>query len=96
MGEGISLAAQTQDLWEKTKAKLCGRYNAYGVQHKRSQLYRYYVNVVRVLLRWLNRQSQKKLFTWKDFQMRIQRYPLLAPPLARHRKPLGGRKRYVY
>jgi RNA-directed DNA polymerase len=82
----------TQELWELTNAKLRGHYNAFGVQCNRSQLSRFYHNVVKLLFRWLNRRSQKKSYTWASFKMRLQQHPLLVPPPVQKLTPLIDRR----
>ena len=42
-------------------------------------LYSYLCNVERLLFKWLNRRSQKKSFTWEQFHMMLNDYPLKKP-----------------
>lgn len=76
-------------LWHLTNAKLRGHYNAFGVYCNRPMLHTFYFRVVNRLFRWLNRRSQKRSYTWEGFKMRMQQFPLMAPP------PVGKLKRLV-
>ena len=85
----------TNELWDATNAKLRGHYNAYGVYCNRPRLYTYFYSVISQLFRWLNRRSQKTSYTWDAFKMRMQQFPLLAPPAVNRLKPLIDRKMYA-
>jgi RNA-directed DNA polymerase len=58
-------------LWEKTKQKLQGHYNYFGVFGNKRRLLTFYHQVVWQLYRWLNRRSQKLSYSWAGFQMRL-------------------------
>jgi len=85
----------TSELWEATNAKLRGHYNAYGVATNRARLYTYFRKVISQLFRWLNRRSQKQSYTWPGFEMRMQQFPLLAPPPPNRLKQLVDRRIYA-
>ncbi len=86
----------TAELWEATNAKLRGHYNAFGVYCNRPRLHTFFYKVVDQLFRWLNRRSQKRSYTWEGFKMRMEQYPLLAPPAVQKLKQLVDRKVYAY
>lgn len=67
-------------LWELTNAKLRGHYNAFGVYCNRPMLHTFFFRVVNRLFKWLNRRSQRRSYTWEGFKMRMQQFPLMAPP----------------
>jgi len=85
----------TAELWEATNAKLRGHYNAYGVFTNCARLYTYFHKVVDQLFRWLNRRSQKTSYTWDGFTMRMQQFPLMAPPPTHKLKHLVERRSYA-
>ena len=53
--DGVSKADYGQDLANKAITDNSKRCNAFGYQ------------MVRILYKWLNRQSQRKSYTWKQF-----------------------------
>jgi group II intron reverse transcriptase/maturase len=78
-----------KEIWLITAAKLRGHYNYYGYYCNRGKLMLYYNSVIRDLFKWLNRRSQKKSFTWKQFQGLLSREPLPLPPETTKLKNLG-------
>ncbi|MGB2861895.1 MAG: hypothetical protein WBC05_01090 [Sedimentisphaerales bacterium] len=38
----------------------------------------------RLVLKWLNRRSQKASFTWEDFEAYLKHYPLPEPRIVHH------------
>jgi RNA-directed DNA polymerase len=80
--------AKLSVLWQLTAAKLRGHYQYYGFMCNREKLNHYYKAVTWNLYRWLNRRSQRRSMTWKQFQHRLLRHPLPTPPLVEALKPL--------
>ena len=80
-------------LWDLTNAKLRGHYSAFGVYCNRPMLHTFFFRVVNRLFKWLNRRSQRRSYTWEGFKMRMQQFPLAAPPPVHKLKSLvdGGR-----
>jgi len=79
----------TKEIWKITAAKLRGHYNYFGYYCNRSKLSHYYTAVTRALFTWLNRRSQRKSFTWKQFKLRLHHNPLPLPPETTQLKMLG-------
>ena len=69
-------------LWELVAAKLRGHYNYYGVTSNEAKLNHYYFACIGELFKWINRRSQKKSYTWKQFLQRLKFNPLPKPPRA--------------
>jgi len=65
--------------WQILCAKLRGHYQYYGISGNYRGISRYYVEVIRLLYKWLNRRSQKKSFNWKGFEEYLNRFPLPEP-----------------
>lgn len=78
-----------KEIWSITAAKLRGHYNYYGYYCNRGKLMLYYKSVIGDLFKWLNRRSQKKSFTWKQFWRLLSREPLPLPPEQTKLKQLG-------
>jgi RNA-directed DNA polymerase len=66
-------------LWSIAKAKIIGHYNYYGVSHNLAKLNHFYYACIGQLFKWLNRRSQKRSFTWEQFQRRLMFNPIPAP-----------------
>jgi RNA-directed DNA polymerase len=77
-------------LMKKVKLKLRGHYNYYGYQCNRSKLSYFHYQIVGICFKWLNRRSQKKSYTWEQFNTAF-RDCLLLPPGMPQLKPLGVR-----
>ena len=65
--------------WERLKAKLRGHYAYYGVSFNTKRLQQYYHCARQVAFTWLNRCSQRRRWTWAQFALYEQRYPLPRP-----------------
>jgi group II intron reverse transcriptase/maturase len=77
--------------------KLQGHYRYYGIIGNWRALDRFRYQTGRVWFKWLNRRSQRKSFTWDEFNAMLKRYPL--PPARLPRvapsasKPVSPRNR---
>jgi len=65
--------------WPVLKAKLQGHYQYYGVSGNMRGLTRYYRFAIRLVLKWLNRRSQRRSFSWERFRTYLDHYPLPTP-----------------
>ena len=79
----------TKEIWEITAAKLRGHYNYFGYYCNRSKLVHFYSAVRQAMFKWLNRRSQRKSFSWKQFKAKLLRNPLPIPPEQTQLKKLG-------
>ena len=79
----------TKEIWDITAAKLRGHYNYFGYYCNRSKLMHFYCAVKQAMFTWLNRRSQRKSFSWKQFATKLLRNPLPTPPTATQLKNLG-------
>jgi RNA-directed DNA polymerase len=64
------------DLWQAVAGKIRGHLNYFGVTDNSHALKQFRMAVRRLLFKWLNRQSQKRSFTWESFLRYEARYPL--------------------
>jgi group II intron reverse transcriptase/maturase len=60
-------------------AKLRGHYQYYGVRGNARALWEFYEEVKKMLLKWLNRRSHRKSYTWEAFKRLLSRLPLVKP-----------------
>jgi len=70
-----------KEIWKVLKAKLRGHFQYYGVSGNYPSLKRFYSLTLRMVLKWMNRRSQKKSFSWDTFVKYIQRYELPTPKI---------------
>jgi group II intron reverse transcriptase/maturase len=68
-----------QQIFETTRKKLQGHYNYYGITYNSPMMGEYYLRVIELLYKWLNRRSQRKSFTWEHFKMYLKQDPLPRP-----------------
>jgi len=77
-------------LMKTLKRKLQGHWNYYGVHHNSESLWAFYRYTCNVVLKWLNRRSQRRSFTWVRFLAMLERYDIPKPRITE--KP--SRRRY--
>jgi len=65
--------------WPVLQAKLRGHYQYYGVSGNMQSLKRFYSLTLRMTLKWLNRRSQRKSYSWRGFYKYLEHYPLPEP-----------------
>ena len=70
-----------KELIPTIKIKLIGHYNYYGVQDNIKSLNLYYREIVKLLFKWLNRRSQKKSYTWEQFNQMLTSIDLPLPKI---------------
>ena len=68
-----------KEWWPVLKAKLVGHYQYYGVSGNMRGIARFYFRTLRLVLKWLNRRSQRKSFSWAGFATYLGHYPLPKP-----------------
>jgi RNA-directed DNA polymerase len=73
---------KVREWWPVLRAKLRGHYQYYGVSGNMRLLKRFYSLTLRMTLKWLNRRSQRKSFSWKSFIAYLKHYPLPRPRIA--------------
>lgn len=67
-------------IWKLAKAKLVGHYNYYGYDDNLAKLNHFYQEAIKSLFKWLNRRSQMRSFTQKQFERKLAFNPLPTPP----------------
>ena len=72
-------ARKLPDIWRAIGRKLRGHFNYFGVTDNSRALYRFERAVHVLLLKWLNRRSQRRSFTWVSFMRYQARHPLPKP-----------------
>ena len=69
----------TKDWWKILRAKLRGHYEYYGISENYASIYRFYILVVKLARKWMNRRSQKKAMSWVKMNKYLELYPLPKP-----------------
>jgi RNA-directed DNA polymerase len=63
-------------IWKTFIAKLRGHINYYGVSHNSENVSKFLHEAERIVFKWLNRRSQRKSFTWKQYAKYVMMHPL--------------------
>ncbi len=68
-----------KEWWKLLTAKMRGHYAYYGVSDNSRSLSKYYLEVIKMVYKWLNRRSQRVSMNWEKFNAYLRRYPLPKP-----------------
>jgi group II intron reverse transcriptase/maturase len=66
-------------LFERLNGKLCGYYNYYGVNGNYASLKQFFGYAMRIVMKWLNRRSQRKSYNWTGFVELLRHYHVERP-----------------
>jgi hypothetical protein len=66
-------------LCARLNAKLRGYYNYYGVHGNSPRLKQCFASAMQILLKWLNRRSQRRSYTWQGFAAMLERFNVERP-----------------
>lgn len=61
------------------KRKLRGCYNYYGVRGNSRSLWSFYVEAIRIVLKWLNRRSHRRSYNWTQYKALLRRFGIPKP-----------------
>ncbi|MCP4601555.1 MAG: group II intron reverse transcriptase/maturase [Proteobacteria bacterium] len=70
---------ETRVLFRRLNAKLRGYYNYYGVFGNYDGLQQFFIQVKRILFKWLNRRSQRRSYNWDGFKQLLKHYKVEQP-----------------
>jgi len=79
-----------QDWWKVLEAKLRGHYQYYGVSGNYASINKFYHETCRLVFKWINRRSQKKSMSHKEFRAYLGRHPLPNPKIKHNFYIFGG------
>ena len=74
-----------REIFRKLNARLRGYYNYYGVIGNYASLKEFFYHVKRILLRWLNRRSERSSYNWNGFNDLMKHFGLLKPRITQQR-----------
>jgi RNA-directed DNA polymerase len=66
-------------LFQRLNAKLRGYDNYYGVHGNAASLKEFFNKAIRLLLKWLNRRSQRHSYTWQGYTAVLERFQVARP-----------------
>ena len=69
------------EIWKTLRAKARGHFQYYGVSGNFRSIGQFDCLTRKLTLKWLNRRSQKKSFTWESFNAYLKRHPLPKPEI---------------
>lgn len=75
-----------RELFKQLNSKLRGYYNYYGVHGNSTSLQQFFDGVVRILLKWLNRRSQRSSYNWQGFKALLTHFEIERPRIVGHRQ----------
>jgi RNA-directed DNA polymerase len=78
----IRNTAPMKEWWPILSAKLSGHFQYYGVSENYRGIRRFYFLTIRMVMKWLNRRSQKKCINWQKFLRYLKRYHLPRPKIS--------------
>ncbi len=64
------------ELWQRFIARMRGHIHYFGVSFNMKAVSKYVYKSTQIMFKWLNRRSQRKSFTWEEFNLLLQRCPL--------------------
>ncbi|WP_246590587.1 group II intron maturase-specific domain-containing protein [Paenibacillus sophorae] len=70
-----------KELMKTVKQKLIGHYRYYGITDNSQSLETFAFRVRKALFKWLNRRSQRRSFSYEQFERFLMRHPLPAPKI---------------
>ena len=70
-----------ESIIKKLNQILVGYYHYYGITDNIQSLSNFRFRVIRSLFQWLNRRSQKKSYTWEEFNEMLKQYKIATPKI---------------
>jgi group II intron reverse transcriptase/maturase len=64
------------EIWNKFCTKMRGHIQYYGVSHNLKSVEKFLYEARRIAFKWLNRRSQRKSFTWEQFEKFLENFPI--------------------
>jgi len=71
-------AASVKEWWKSLASKMRGHYAYYGVTDNSRSIAKYYLEVIILVHKWLNRRSQRKSMNWDGYQKYLEKFRCLS------------------
>ena len=68
--------------------KFRGYWNYYGVRGNSRSLLSFYKQVIRIVLKWLNRRSHRRSYTWEQYKALLQHFQIPKPRITEGHRQL--------
>jgi RNA-directed DNA polymerase len=75
-----------RELFTQVNSKLRGYYQYYGVHGNSRSLQQFFDGAVRILLKWLNRRSQRPSYNWQGFTALLEHFKVARPRIVGYPK----------
>ena len=75
-----------RELFKQLNVKLRGYYNYYGVHGNSASLQQFFAGALRILLKWLNRRSQRPSYNWQGFKAILEHFKVERPRIVGYPK----------
>jgi RNA-directed DNA polymerase len=72
---------RVKDVFRELNAKLRGYYRYYGVSGNYPSLQQFFYRAMHILMKWLNRRSQRRSYTWPGFKELLRHFQVERPRL---------------
>ena len=72
---------RAKDVFRELNAKLRGYYRYYGVSGNYPSLQQFFYRAMHILMKWLNRRSQRRSYTWPGFKELLRHFQVERPRL---------------
>lgn len=79
--KGTRNRVSIEEIWKLIAQKMRGHIGYYGVSENSRGIGEYYNAAIKLVHKWMNRRSQRKSMTWKEFNQYLKRYPLPKPKI---------------
>jgi RNA-directed DNA polymerase len=90
--KSVRNAVKLKEWWVVLRAKLLGHYRYYGISGNFKGIERYYLRVLALVYKWINRRSQRHSYTRKGFTQYLEYYSLPKPRIYRNLYTLSPAK----
>jgi group II intron reverse transcriptase/maturase len=77
-------AAKLKEWWPTLQVKMRGHFQYYGISGNSRAIERFHYMTKRLVIKSINRRSQKASFNWEGFAQYLKRYPLPGPRIVHH------------
>ena len=74
-------------LFERLNIKLRGYYNYYGVHGNTASLQQFFNRAIRILMKWLNRRSQRRGYNWHGYTEVLKHFKVERPWIVGRPRP---------
>jgi group II intron reverse transcriptase/maturase len=75
----VRSAVELNEWWEGLRLRLWGHYRYYGVSGNSRKLNAFYDRTLKLAYKWINKRSQKRSYSWKQFHAHLRHHPLPLP-----------------